>query len=252
MTHGATAPAPRRNRGQGGRVLLLSSALFLLGACSTRTDVTYTVRAGDTLAEIARSYGVAHQEIARSNRLRDPDRIYPGQVLQIPGGRTQRRQAVSAPRPAPARTAGSGAVLETQLAWPVPGGVLGSRFGPRGDKFHDGIDIRAPVGTPVQAAERGVVVFSGVLRGYGNIVVVRHPSGAATVYAHNQSNWVQRGQAVRRGEVIATVGRTGRTTGPNLHFEVWHAGRVIDPLSVLDADAAAVAGHAPPADSASP
>ncbi|MFI5367173.1 MAG: murein hydrolase activator EnvC family protein, partial [Candidatus Binatia bacterium] len=121
------------------------------------------------------------------------------------------------------------------LKWPVSGGTVTSGFGQRNHSFHDGIDISAPVGTAVHAADDGEVVYSDVLRGYGNVIIVRHSHGLATVYAHNQSNRVHEGQHVRCGEVIGTVGESGRTTGANLHFEVRKDNVARDPIFFLPA-----------------
>ncbi|MFM7144677.1 MAG: murein hydrolase activator EnvC family protein [Alphaproteobacteria bacterium] len=126
-------------------------------------------------------------------------------------------------------------VVEDQaagFAWPIDGPVS-SKFGPRGRTHHDGIDIAVPRGTPVHAAAGGVVIFTGELRGYGNTVIVEHPSGLTTVYAHLASVSPATGARVRRGETIGTVGETGRTTGPNLHFEVRRNRIARDPLAFL-------------------
>ncbi len=118
------------------------------------------------------------------------------------------------------------------MSWPAKG-TLTSVFGPRAGTHHDGIDIAASIGTPVRAAAGGWVRFSGTLSGYGNVVILEHRHGLRTIYAHNQKNLVAAGGAVRRGKVIAVLGRTGRTTGPNLHFEVRRNSRPEDPLSFL-------------------
>ena len=104
--------------------------------------------------------------------------------------------------------------------WPVEGGRLASAFGPREASHHDGIDISAPVGTPVRAARDGRVLYSDTLRGYGNLIILEHDGGYATVYAHNRENRADLGDVVRQGEQIASVGETGKTSGPNLHFEI--------------------------------
>jgi len=118
------------------------------------------------------------------------------------------------------------------LAWPIEGPVS-STFGPRGKTHHDGIDIAVPKGTPVRAAGGGVVIFTGQLRGYGNTVILEHSAGLTTVYAHLASIVPTTGARVRRGEPIGTVGETGRTTGPNLHFEVRRNRVARDPLAFL-------------------
>ncbi len=99
--------------------------------------------------------------------------------------------------------------------------------------MHDGIDIAAPVGTPVHAAAAGRVIYAGRVRGYGNVVIVQHANHYATVYAHNSVNKVREGQSVSRGQVISKVGTTGRTTGPNLHFEVRRDNVASNPLRYL-------------------
>ena len=130
---------------------------------------------------------------------------------------------------------GSSDIPVRRFSWPVPGGVLSSAFGIRNGVMHDGVDIAAPAGTPVHAADRGVVIFSGRLRGYGNVVILRHDDHYVTVYAHNRLNSVREGDYVARGQIIAEVGTTGRTTGPNLHFEVRHDNLARNPLNYLRA-----------------
>ena len=116
--------------------------------------------------------------------------------------------------------------------WPVEG-IFFSKFGPRRGRHHDGIDVSAPAGTPIKAAADGKVVFSGRFCGYGNMILLRHDNGYFTAYAHNRANLVDKGEKVAQGEVIAEVGRTGRTTGNHLHFEVRRGRKAMDPLSFL-------------------
>lgn len=118
------------------------------------------------------------------------------------------------------------------LLWPAEG-VVSSGFGPRRGSHHDGIDISAPVGTPVRAADDGVVRLVGEHASYGRVVLLRHPDGLETLYAHNHRLRVQAGDRVRAGQTIATVGESGRTTGPNLHFEVRRGRAVRNPLFFL-------------------
>jgi len=119
-----------------------------------------------------------------------------------------------------------------RFAWPLAGRVT-SHYGRRGRRHHDGIDIGAPVGSQVRAAAGGAVVYVGSLRGYGRMIIILHDGGFSTVYAHNARQSVRAGARVRRGDLIATVGRTGRTTGPNLHFEVRRNNIAYDPLALL-------------------
>jgi lipoprotein NlpD len=127
-----------------------------------------------------------------------------------------------------ARTAGG----DAPLAWPLEG-VLYGRYGVRAGRRHDGIDIAAPEGTSVRAAAAGLVIYAGEQAGYGALVIVRHEGGLVTLYAHNSRLLVAEGERVRRGEPIARVGQTGRTTGPHLHFEVREGTRPKNPLLFL-------------------
>ena len=119
------------------------------------------------------------------------------------------------------------------LAWPLQAPVLGDPFGPRGDKFHTGIDIVAPKGTPVYAARAGIVAFSGWAAGYGFLVVISHGRGERTWYGHLSRIDVRKGVLVDGGVRIGLVGTTGDATGPHLHFEVRVRGAAIDPLLAL-------------------
>lgn len=223
--------------------------LFLgwIAACSQA--IYHQVRSGDTLGAIAQKYGVSTQEVARYNAIRNPDKLEVGQMLRIPPGRPQ--QVATLPKPttpsAPRRVVerdtddrtlfseGKRGESRSGFIWPVEG-PISSKFGPRNGSFHDGIDIAAPLGTQVLAAAEGKVIFSDVLRGYGNVVIVRHANGYLTVYAHNRINLVKEGQAVRQGDPIAEVGQSGRATGASLHFEVRKDNLARDPLRYLPQD----------------
>lgn len=136
-------------------------------------------------------------------------------------------------------------VPDGHFSWPTEGRIS-SLFGPRGKVNHDGIDIAASEGTPVLCSAPGVVLYSGVLRGYGRVVIVGHAYGLSTVYAHNREIFVRTGARVRRGSVIASVGRTGKATGPNLHFEIRRENVALNPLQYLPRRAPAViAGKRP-------
>jgi murein DD-endopeptidase MepM/ murein hydrolase activator NlpD len=189
--------------------------------------VVHQVRAGETLWAICRAHGADPQEVAEVNGLSDPNHLAVGQRLFIPDA-SGPAQAVAGPEPPEA-------VVTTQpgrFAWPVDG-VLTSRFGLRRGRRHDGIDLAAPEGTPIRAAARGEVLYAGDQSGYGLIVILRHADNFITVYAHNAENLVREGQKVDQGQEIARVGRTGRTTGPHLHFEVREGTRPRNPLFFL-------------------
>lgn len=125
--------------------------------------------------------------------------------------------------------------------WPVKTGWISSVFGMRTDPFtgrraiHEGIDFAAREGTSVQAVGAGIVTFAGVRSGYGKIVEVNHGNGYVTRYSHNQRNLVREGERVYKGHPIATVGSSGRSTGPHLHFEVLYNGRVVNPQKYIQA-----------------
>ena len=122
---------------------------------------------------------------------------------------------------------------KSDFIWPL----LGSRtagFDDSDRNRHQGIDIASPLGTPIKASSSGVVVYSGdTIKGYGNLIILRHPGEWVTVYAHNQVNLVEEGANVEKGQVIAKVGQTGRATGPHLHFEVRRNNKVVDPMLLL-------------------
>jgi murein DD-endopeptidase MepM/ murein hydrolase activator NlpD len=119
------------------------------------------------------------------------------------------------------------------LAWPLAGAV-GDPFGPRGNRFHAGLDILAPTGAPVAAAAAGRVTYAGRLAGgWGKLVVVAHADGVRTMYAHLSSIAVRLGQRVGIGDRLGAVGATGDATGPHLHFEVRLRGAAVDPRPAL-------------------
>lgn len=262
-------------RGRGIFCVVLV-ACTLLGACSSsrthtvpsgQTSVSvfggsgsyiHTVRPGETLSEIAQRYNTSTRELARTNRLRDPNQLEVGQELRLPSSQSLRTAAATSER----RVSRKNALEKQSLArvtpdvpgdirsfpreresregggfsrWPVEGNLT-SRFGPRDGSFHDGIDIAAPTGASVSAVADGEVIFSNVLHGYGNLVILRHRNGLVTVYAHNSRNVVNEGDWVRRGQIVAKVGQTGRASGPHLHFEVRKDNQARNPLRYLPED----------------
>ena len=219
---------------------LLVFILFFAGGCASQTTISkprpqgtyHVVAPGETLFRIGKAYGVTYQELARVNGIKDAGQIKVGQRIFIPGATGPVPvETVTPAEPAPATSVSPEPGFETFL-WPVSG-TINSGFGPRGSGFHDGIDIAAPEGTPIMAIEAGEVVYSDQLRGYGNMVILRHAGGIVSVYAHNESNLVREGQSVARGEVVARVGSTGRVTGPHLHFEIRRNNTAQDPLRYL-------------------
>jgi len=151
-------------------------------------------------------------------------------------------QAAALPPPTPANP--PAAPVDTnapgRLLWPVRGVVV-SDFGPKaGGLQNDGVNIAAPRGTPFRAADTGVVIYAGnELRGFGNLLLLRHEGGMVTAYAHADELLVQRGETVRRGQTIGRVGATGNVGTPQLHFEVRRGTRAVNPVEFLGATTAA-------------
>jgi murein DD-endopeptidase MepM/ murein hydrolase activator NlpD len=119
--------------------------------------------------------------------------------------------------------------------WPLELGRVSSGFGWRGRRMHKGVDIAAPKGTPIVAVEGGIVLRSKYMRGYGRLVELKHSDLYTTRYGHNSKNLVKEGDIVNKGQVIALVGSTGRSTGPHVHFEVRQSGVAINPVMYLGA-----------------
>ncbi|MGY2717936.1 murein DD-endopeptidase MepM/ murein hydrolase activator NlpD [Thermostichus sp. MS-CIW-15] len=206
-------------------------------------SLVHTVGAGDTIERIAARYGVTQRSVIQANHLRNPHWLRIGQRLTIPApgtqpappapGRRARSQSQARPAPAapppalpPARSSG--------FIWPVAGQIT-SGFGYRRGRFHAGVDIPGPVGSPIVAVQEGEVIFAGNAGdGYGNRVDIRHPNGIVTRYAHGHRIYVSKGQYVQQGQVIMSRGNTGRSTGPHLHFEVRPGGGApVDPRPYL-------------------
>jgi murein DD-endopeptidase MepM/ murein hydrolase activator NlpD len=209
-------------------------------------DLIHEVRPGDTLYGISRRYRVDMSVIARANRLDDPYRLRVGRRLRVPGAVVEppaaaKKVALTKPTPAsPPRPAVAPPLPKLppqsgrRFLWPVTGKLVSSYGSKDGGLHNDGINIAAPRGTAVRAAEDGVVAYAGnELRGYGNLLLVRHTGSWTTAYAHNEKLLVRRGDKVRRGQVIAQVGSSGSVTTPQSHFELRQGARAIDPVADL-------------------
>jgi murein DD-endopeptidase MepM/ murein hydrolase activator NlpD len=120
------------------------------------------------------------------------------------------------------------------MRWPLDDVQITSTYGKRGRDFHEGVDLRAKLGTPVFASQAGTVLYSDKrIKGYGKMIVVRHSPGWATVYAHNSKLFVKEGQKVQKGQRIALSGKSGRVSGPHLHFEIRNGLSAVDPIRML-------------------
>ena len=181
----------------------------------------HVVQPGETLGDIARRTGVPEEDLLEINGLRSASEVQPGKLIFVldrpppPPG-----TAGLATEPSP-QSPSVGAEEGARFRWPVDSPRLTSFFGARWGKPHEGIDLTAPIGTPVLAAGAGEVVYAGgAVRGYGNMVVLKHDGELMTVYAHNSVLLVKVGDHVHVGQRVALSGQSGHATGPHVHFEV--------------------------------
>lgn len=247
-------------------IYILIGLLVLVGCASPPAEVVernqppgreitrHWVSRGETLYSIAWRYDVDHRELARHNGISPPFTIYPGQILKLD---VHNAAARTAPAPKP-KAASSGAKPEPKSTparsknttaaqappktptlisgnpdwrWPVTGRVV-TAFG-ASTGLNQGIDISGKLGDSVQAAAAGQVVYAGSgLRGYGNLVIIKHNDTYLSAYAHNRSLKVSEGDAVKAGEVIAEMGSSG-TDSVRLHFEIRRDGQPVDPIRYL-------------------
>lgn len=233
------------------RILITGLLFVVLASCGGKQPARYgrksargfyaIVKPGETLWQLARANRVTAQQIAEWNNIQDPDKVAAGMRVYIPKTRAAMSRTRNFDDPL--------AFDRDRFRWPVKGPVI-SGFGMRDGNRHDGVDIKAPAGTPIHAAADGEVVYNGNLRGYGNLMILRHADRFYTTYAHNQKNLIAVGKKVQAGEVIALVGATGRATGPHLHFEARVGSTARNPLFFMptenNADADAVAARKKP------
>jgi len=186
--------------------------------------IPYVVKSGDSLAKISQSMGVPLEAILDANDIQS-DVINAGTTLFIPGARMNKDDLALA--------------LGELFIYPLKGSRLSSPFGWRNDPFtgerrhHAAIDLSAPQGTVVWAAMDGKVSTLGYDRTYGNFIILTHAGGYQTMYAHLFSITVKKGDTVSKGKQIGTVGNTGYSTGPHLHFAVFKNSRAVNPLDYL-------------------
>jgi murein DD-endopeptidase MepM/ murein hydrolase activator NlpD len=233
----------------------------------------HVVNRGDTLLGISRRYHVSVAELARANGIEKTARLRLGTKITVPASAaavaptTQPAVAVAqpavlgspatkmaslandpqqkarlaqsapieeAPVETPVKAAEATGALPT-FRWPVRGKVITSYGAKTNGKANDGINLAVPEGTPVKAAEDGVVAYSGnELKGYGNLILIRHANGYVTAYAHASELLVKRGDTIKRGQVIAKSGQSGEVGSPQLHFEIRKGSSPVDPLQFLN------------------
>ncbi len=225
----------------GIRCFVAMAVLALLVSCGPKTRWDHTprqqhiVRTGETLFTIGWRYGEDARDLARWNKLGDGSLIYPGQVIRLTPPAGERRASskaaskTTASRPLPP--------IPTQAAppwsWPAAGRVS-VEFGDR-PGTGTGILIDGSTGQPVTAAATGTVVYSGSgLIGYGELIIVKHNDTYLSAYGHNASLLVREGQAIRKGQKIATMGE-GPGGKPRLHFEIRRNGKPVNPRQYLPA-----------------
>jgi len=230
----------------------------------------HVVNSGETLAGIARHNHVTVAEIARANNIDPSAKLKLGTRLNVPTRNAAAApQLAAAPVPAVTTTPAAGTKVATAVPqqsarlaqanpppeeateapvkpseatgalptfrWPVRGKVITGYGAKTNGKSNDGINLAVPEGTPIKAAEDGVVAYSGnELKGYGNLVLVRHSNGYVTAYAHASELLVKRGDAIKRGQVIAKSGQSGEVGSPQLHFEIRKGSSPVDPLQFLN------------------
>jgi len=242
-------------------------------AVASAAPAAHFVNRGDTLLSIARRNHVSVAELARVNGLQPSAKLKLGEKLNIPGAKTaavapvaavasaqpaaaappasKMAAATSVPQQtarlaqatttpdnasveAPAKPAETTGALPT-FRWPVRGRVITAYGAKANGKANDGINLAVPEGTPIKAADDGVVAYSGnELKGYGNLVLVRHANGYVTAYAHASELLVKRGDTIKRGQVIAKSGQSGEVGSPQLHFEIRKGSTPVDPLQFLN------------------
>jgi murein DD-endopeptidase MepM/ murein hydrolase activator NlpD len=233
----------------------------------TPASSVHIVAPGETLHSISRQYGKSVLVLAKANNIPPDTMVRVGERITIPDVRSAAPAAPRAESPtasapgqavaaaesphsarlatpaAPAAPATTPSAVKTaepagglpSFRWPVRGRVIVG-FGPKPNGLqNDGINLAVPEGTPVKAAEDGVVAYAGnELKGYGNLVLVRHSNGFVTAYAHASELLVKRGEEVKRGQVIAKSGQTGNVTAPQLHFEIRKGSTPVDPAQYLN------------------
>ncbi|MFV0600635.1 MAG: peptidoglycan DD-metalloendopeptidase family protein [Brachymonas sp.] len=244
---GGRAPVENRMPGRAAPVPMVDPAT-LPGAEYAGKPGYYTVQPGDTIRSISRALNIDWRDLAQWNSawVTNPDTIEIGQVLRVvppagtatasvpPSVATPARPVTPSPSPTPSSAAPSTPAgtpdIGVQLAWPTKNTAV---IAPFDDVRNKGIGIAGKEGDPVYASADGRVMYAGSgLRGYGNLVLVRHSNNLLTVYAHNSRLLVKEGQSVKKGQQIAAMGKTDADR-VKLHFEMRRNGKTVNPLQYL-------------------
>ena len=225
-------------------ILIMLVGSLIVAGCSSSSDSgsTYTVKRGDTLYAISRSTGTSVRDLARLNNISPPYTIEVGQRLKLSGstktsptsGKTTTKSSTKTAAVRPSSSVPQSSwppVGQRCWLWPASGKVILPYS--TADGGNKGIDISAARGTPVYAAGAGKVVYVGnQLRGYGNLIMIKHSEDYITAYAHNDTLLVNNGQSVKAGQKIATMGSTDAAS-VRLHFQIRYRATAIDPLRYL-------------------
>lgn len=202
--------------------------MIVLFSCSHIESGQYIeLTNNDTLSSLSKEFNVPAWKIEDLN---SDKRFVVGEFVFIPSPSGILR-AFTSRGPSSAR----GIKSSGEFMWPVPSSrKISSPFGKRWGRRHNGIDISARPGSHILASNGGAVIYSGSgFGGFGNIIILAHRYGYFTIYAHNRKNYVKKGEKVHKGQVIAQIGNTGRSTGAHLHFEIRRNSKPIDPVSLL-------------------
>lgn len=209
----------------------LTQAVGQRAPIKTKKGVYYFVAPGDTLGGIAGRQHIKQEELADINDLLE-SKLVIGRRLFIPAQGLRKKYVMVSNIVGEKGTKKRGGKRLT-FDWPVKKFVLTSGFGSRRGRPHDGIDLSAKRGTPIFAAEDGKVIYAKRFSSYGNLIVIKHGGNYFTAYAHTDTVFVHKDGSVKKGQKIATIGRTGRSSGPHLHFETYRGTMAIDPITVL-------------------
>lgn len=242
------------------RTLIMIAVTVLLWGCSVPRGVYHTVRAGQTLFRISQAYGVDERYLARINGIDDPTHLQIGDRLFIPGAKRHKRvsstanlpappedrpsitrkvavspssQPTRAAAPVPTKASPPAQSAKIKFVWPVKGKIL-NRFGRTASPYRKGLEIAASPGDPVVSAAAGKVIYSGDgIRGYGNLIILKHDNSFYSVYGFNRKNLVKAGSFVSEGQKIALSGAPPQGGHPCLYFELRLGRKAVDPIFYL-------------------